>query len=87
MIFLGFGYVCKEANMFLYCRNNLVSKIKVHAKVLERCFLRCKLDRGSWVHMPTPSMNCDGIKCNADDQNIDMIFILLLDNIHMGITS
>jgi hypothetical protein len=27
------------------------------------------------------------IKRNADDQNIDMIFITLLDNIHMGITS
>jgi hypothetical protein len=32
-------------------------------------------------------LNCGGIKCNADDQNIDMIFIMLLDNIHMGTTS
>jgi hypothetical protein len=39
MIFLGFGCVCKEVNMFLYFRNNLVLKIKVHVKVLERCFL------------------------------------------------
>jgi hypothetical protein len=87
MIFLGFGCVCKEVNMFWYIRNNLVLKIKVHAKVLERCFLLCKLDRGSWVHLPTLSLNCGGIKCNADDRNIDMIFIMLLDNIHMGITS
>jgi hypothetical protein len=39
MVFLGFGCVCKEVNMFFYFRNNLVLKIKVHAKVLERCFL------------------------------------------------
>jgi hypothetical protein len=39
MIFLGFGCVCKEINIFLYFWNNLVLKIKVHAKVLERCFL------------------------------------------------
>jgi hypothetical protein len=39
MIFLGFSCVCKEVNMFLYFRNFLVLKIKVHAKVLERCFL------------------------------------------------
>jgi hypothetical protein len=39
MIFLGFGCVCKEVNMFLYFQNNLVLKIKVHAEVLERCFL------------------------------------------------
>jgi hypothetical protein len=32
MIFLGFGCVCKEVNIFLYFRNNLVLKIKVHAK-------------------------------------------------------
>jgi hypothetical protein len=41
----------------------------------------------SRVHLPTLSLNCDGIKHNADDRNIDMIFIMLLDNIHMGITS
>jgi hypothetical protein len=87
MIFLDFGYVCKEVNMFLYFRNNLVLKINVHAKMLERCFLRFKLDRGSWVHFPTLSLNCGGIKRNADDRNVDMIFIMLLDNIHMGITS
>jgi hypothetical protein len=87
MIFLGFGCVYKELNMFLYFRNNLVLKIKVHAKVLERCFLLFKLDRGSWVHLPTLSLNCGGIKRNADDRNVDMIFIMLLDNIHMGITS
>jgi hypothetical protein len=28
-----------------------------------------------------------GIKHKIDDRNIDMIFIMLLDNIHMGITS
>jgi hypothetical protein len=32
------------------------------------------------------SLNCGGSKRNADDQNVDMIFIMLLDNIHMGIT-
>jgi hypothetical protein len=26
-------------------------------------------------------------KRNADDRNVDMIFIMLLDNIHMGIMS
>jgi hypothetical protein len=62
-------------------------KIKVHAEVLEMYFLWCKLDRGSWVHLPTLSLNCGGIKRNADDRNVDMIFIMLLDNIHMGITS
>jgi hypothetical protein len=85
MIFLGFGCVCKEVNMFLNFRNNLVLKIKVHAKVSERCFLWFKLDRGSLVHLPTLSLNCGGIKRNADDQNVDMIFIMLLDNIYMGI--
>jgi hypothetical protein len=39
MIFLGFACVCKEVNMFLYFRNNLVLKIKVHAKLLKRYFL------------------------------------------------
>jgi hypothetical protein len=33
------------------------------------------------------SWSCRGIKHNADDQNVDMIFIMLLDNIHMDITS
>jgi hypothetical protein len=73
--------------MLLYFRNNLVLKIKVHIKVLERCFLWCKLDRGSWIHLPTLSLNCGGIKRNADNRNVDMIFVMLLDNIHMGITS
>jgi hypothetical protein len=36
--------------MFLYFRNNLVLKIKVHIKVSERCFLWFKFDPGSWVH-------------------------------------
>jgi hypothetical protein len=49
MIFLSFGCVCKKVNMFLYFWNNLVLKIKVHIKVSERCFLWCKLDRGSIV--------------------------------------
>jgi hypothetical protein len=39
------------------------------------------------VHLRTLSLNCGGIKRNADDQNVDMIFIMLLDNIHMGIAS
>jgi hypothetical protein len=39
MIFLGFGCLRKEVNIFFYFRNNLVLKIKVHVKVLERCFL------------------------------------------------
>jgi hypothetical protein len=87
MIFLGLICVCKEVNMLLYFRNNLMLKIKVHIKVSKRCFIWFKLDRGSWVHLPTLSWNCGGIKRNADDQNIDMIFIMLLDNICMGITS
>jgi hypothetical protein len=78
MIFLGFHCVCKEVNMFLYFRNNLVLKIKVHIKVSERCFLWFKLDRGSWVHLPTLSLSCGGIKRNADDQNIDMILLCYL---------
>jgi hypothetical protein len=64
-----------------------VLKIKVHIKMSQRCFLWFKLDRGSWVHFPTLLLNCGGTKRNADDRNIDMIFIMLLDNIHMGITS
>jgi hypothetical protein len=43
--------------------------------MLERCFLWFKLDRGSWVHLPTHSLSCGGIKRNADDQNIDMILL------------
>jgi hypothetical protein len=39
MIFWSFGCVCKEVHMFLYFWNNLMLKIKVHAKALERCFL------------------------------------------------
>jgi hypothetical protein len=73
--------------MFLYFRNNLVRKIKVHIKVSERYFLWFKLDWGSWVHLPTRSRSCGGIKRNADDRNVDMILIMLPDNIHMGITS
>jgi hypothetical protein len=67
MIFLDFGCLCKEVNMFLYFRNNLVLKIIMHIKVLERCFLWFKLDRGLWVHLPTLLLNCGGIKRNADD--------------------
>jgi hypothetical protein len=67
MIFLGFSCVWKDVNMFLYFQNNLVLKIKVHIKESERCFLWFKLDRGSWVHLPTLSLNCGGIKRNADD--------------------
>jgi hypothetical protein len=62
-------------------------KIKVNVNASERCFLWLKLDQGSWVHLPTLSWSCGGIKRNVDDQNVDMIFIMLLDNIHMGITS
>jgi hypothetical protein len=61
--------------MFLYFRNNSVPKIKVHAEVLESCFLCCKLDWGLWVHLPTLLLNCGGTKRNVDDQNIDTIFI------------
>jgi hypothetical protein len=86
-MFLGFICVYKEVNMFLYFWNNLLLKIKVHVKVLERCFLWFKLDRGSWVHLPTLLLNCGGIKRNADDRHVDMIFIMLLDNIHIGIMS
>jgi hypothetical protein len=87
MIFLGFSCVCKEVNMFLYFRNNLVLKVKVHIKVSERCFLWFKLDRGLWLYLPTLSLNYGDIKRNADDRNIDMTFIMLLDNIYMGIMS
>jgi hypothetical protein len=66
MIFLGFGCVCKEVNMFLNFQNNLVLKIKVHIKVSERCFFWFKLDRGSWVHFPTLSLSCGSNKHNAD---------------------
>jgi hypothetical protein len=45
MVFLGFSYVWKELNMFLYFWNNLVLK-KVHIKVSERCFLWCKFGPG-----------------------------------------
>jgi hypothetical protein len=55
MMFLGSVCVCKEVNMFLYFRNNLMLKIKVHVKVTEMCFLWFKLDPGSWVHLPTLS--------------------------------
>jgi hypothetical protein len=78
MLFLGFGCVCKELNMFLYFRNNLVLKIKVHIKVSVRCFLWFKSYRGSWVPLPTLSLSCGGIKRNADDQNIDMILLCYL---------
>jgi hypothetical protein len=53
----------------------------------ERCFLWFKLDRDSWVHLPTLLLNWGRIKRNADDQNMDMILIMLLDNIYMGLTS
>jgi hypothetical protein len=45
------------------------------------------LDRDSWVHLPTLSRSCGDIKRNADDWKIDMVFIMLFDNIYMGITS
>jgi hypothetical protein len=73
--------------MFLYFRNNLVLKIKVHLKVSKMCFLWFKLDWGLWVHLPTLSLSCGGIKRNTDDRNVDMILIMLLNNIYMGITS
>jgi hypothetical protein len=64
--------------MFLYIQNNLVLKIKVHIKVSEKCFLWFKLDRGSWVHLPTLSLSSGGIKHNVDDRNIDMILLCSL---------
>jgi hypothetical protein len=55
MVFLGFGCICKKVNMFLYFRNKMMLKIKVNVNALKRCFLWLKLDRGSWVHLPTLS--------------------------------
>jgi hypothetical protein len=55
MVFLGFGCVCKKVNMFLYFHNKMVLKIKAYVNAPERCFLWLKLDRGSWVHLPTLS--------------------------------
>jgi hypothetical protein len=52
-------------------------KLEVQLKVLERCFLRLKLDWGSWVHLSTLSESYGGIKRKIDDRNIDMIFIML----------
>jgi hypothetical protein len=77
MVFFGFNYVCKKVNVFLYFRNKMVLKIKECVNASERCFLWFKLDRGSWVHLPTLSRSCGGIKRKADDQNVDMIFIIL----------
>jgi hypothetical protein len=77
MMFLGFGCVRKKVNMFLYFRNKMVLKIKKCVNASEMCFLWLKLVRGSWVHLPTLSRSCGGIKRKADDQNIDMIFIML----------
>jgi hypothetical protein len=64
--------------MFLYFRNNSVLKIKVHIKVSKRCFLWFKLDRGSWVHLSTLSLSCDGIKRSTDDRNVNMILLCYL---------
>jgi hypothetical protein len=55
----------------------MLLKIKVRVNVLERCLLWLKLDRGSWVHLPTLSQSRGGIKRKADDQNVDIIFIML----------
>jgi hypothetical protein len=78
MVFLGFGCVCKKVNIFLYFWNKMMLKIKESINASKRCFLWFKLDwGGSWVHLPTLSQSCGGIKHKADDQNIDMIFIML----------
>jgi hypothetical protein len=77
MVFLGFSCVCKKVNIFLYFRNKMMLKIKECVNASERCFLWFKLDRDLWVHSPTLSRSCGGIKHKADDQNIDMIFIML----------
>jgi hypothetical protein len=87
MVFLGFGCLCKKINMFLYFQNKMLLKIKAYVNASERCFLLLKLDRDLWVHLPTLSWSCGGIKCKVDDGNVDMIFIMLTCNIHMGITS
>jgi hypothetical protein len=55
MVFLGFNCVCKKVNMFLYFRNIMMMKIKECVNASERFFLWFKLDRGSWVHLPTLS--------------------------------
>jgi hypothetical protein len=55
----------------------MMLKIKECVNASERCFLWFKLDRGSRVHLPTLSRSCGGIKRKADDQNVDMIFIML----------
>jgi hypothetical protein len=76
-VFLGFSCVCKKVYMFFYFHNKMVMKIKECVNASERCFLWLKLDRGSWVHLPTLSRSCGGIKRKADDQNVDMNFIML----------
>jgi hypothetical protein len=46
MVFLGFGYVCKKVNIFLYFRNKIMLKINVCLNVSERCFLWFKIGPG-----------------------------------------
>jgi hypothetical protein len=53
MVFWGFSCVFKKVNMFLYFRNKMMLKIKVNVNASERCFFWLKLDRGSWVDLPT----------------------------------
>jgi hypothetical protein len=77
MVFLGFSCVCKNVNMFLIFQNKMMLKIKECVNASEKCFLWLKLDRGLWVHLPTLSRSCGGIKRKADNRNIDMIFIIL----------
>jgi hypothetical protein len=77
MVFLGFSCVCKKVNMFFCFWKKMVLKIKEYVNASERCLLWFKLDRGSWVHLPTLSRSCGGIKRKVDDRNIDMIFIML----------
>jgi hypothetical protein len=77
MVFLGFGYVCKKLNIFLYFQNKMMLKIKECLNVSERCFLWF-----NWigVHGFTCllSQSYGGIKRNADDRNVDIILLCYL---------
>jgi hypothetical protein len=74
MVFLVFFCVCKKVNMFLYFQNKTMLK-KECVNASERYFLWFKFDRGLWVHLPTPSRSCGGIKRKAEDRNVNMILL------------
>jgi hypothetical protein len=86
MMFLGFGCVCKKVNIFLYFQNKMMLKIKECINASEMCFLWFKLNRGSWFtcllsREVVVALSAMRMTKHRHD------FIMLLDNIHMGITS